>query len=325
MASPSSSLSTLRPDLAASMEEFNLMADRQGFIAQQVAPIVNVAKPSGTFGKIPIEQLLQQRDTLRAPGGGYSRGKFTFTPSSFVCVEHGAEEVNDDREAAMYAEFLAAEMYCTQRALDAVLRNAEMRMAALIFNATTWTGASLTTGITHEWDDAANAVPVTDVEAACQKVYDNSGLWPNALIVNRKVFRNLRLCSQIQNLVKYQGFQDARAGAITAAAMAQAFDLDRIIIAGSPKNTAKEGQSASLSPIWSDEYAMVCRVAETADAKEPCIARTFHWSEDGSDVGGTIEQYRDEAVRGDVIRARHDVDEVVMYVEAGYLLSNVTT
>jgi len=322
MPSPTTALSTQRPDLAASLEEFDLVMDRQGFIAQQVMPVVEVAKQSGNFGKIPIEQLLQTRTTNRAPGSGYNRGSFTFTPTTYACEEHGMEEPIDDRESQMYREYFDAEMIATQRAFDAVLRNAEVRAATAIFNATTWT--DYTTGIIEEWDTADAAVPLTDVETAVQAVWDQCGLWPNALIVNRKVFRNLRNCAQIIDRVKYQGFMDARAGNISVEAMSQAFDL-QLIVAGSPKNTAKEGQSVSISSIWSDEYAMVCRVATTRDFREPCIARTFHWSEDGSNVGGTIESYRDETVRSDIIRCRHDVDEVVLYVEAGHLLSNVTT
>jgi hypothetical protein len=98
-----------------------------------------------------------------------------------------------------------------------------------------------------------------------------------------------------------------------------------IIVNGGAKNTAKEGQSVTFDKLWSDEYAMVCRVATTSDPREPCIARTFHWDEDGSSIGGTVETYRDERIRGDVVRVRHETDEFVMYKELGHLLYNVTT
>ena len=322
MPSPTSALSSLRPDLAGSFEEFSTEADQMGYIAQKVLPVINVAKASGTFGKIPIEQLLQTRDTKRAPGSGYARGNFTCGTDTFACEEHGAEEPVDDREAAMYSEFFDAELVSARRAYNAVLANAEIRAAAAIFNATTWT--SYTTGITNEWDDATNAIPLTDVEGAVQAVYSQSGLWPNALVINRKVFRNLRNCDQVISRVKYQGFMDARAGNISVAALSQAFDLE-IIVGGGTKNTSIEGAAASLSPVWSDEYAMVARIPTSNDIREPGIARTFHWAEDGSQIDGTIESYRDEGVRSDIIRVRHDVDEKVLYVEAGHLLSNVTT
>ena len=332
MASPDTTLAVRRNDLAASMEEFDLEMDRRGFIAHRVCPTLQVAVQAGRFGKIPIEQLLQNRDTERAPGSGYARGSFTFTHTTFATVEHGAEEPVDDREAEMYADYLDAELLATQRAIDVVLRNAEKRVEAMIYNATTWTGASLTTAITHEWDDATNAVPITDVEAAARKVWGNSGLWPNALIINRKVFRNLRLSDQIRDRITSDGAGSSElAGDITVAQIARAFDLDYILVGGSPENTAKEGQSVSISPIWSDEYAMVCKIATTNDVREPCIGRAFHWgvdgsmSPDGNPYDAIIESYRDEGVRSDIIRARRDSTEIVMYTEAGHMLSNVTT
>jgi hypothetical protein len=324
MPSPSSSLSTQRPDLAESFMEFDLAMDARGFVANRVFPVIEVAKQSGNFGKIPIEQLLQARVTKRAPGGGYARGNWTFEPATYACEEHGAEEPVDDREATMYSDYFDAEVIAAQRAYSAVLRNAEQRVADAVFNATTF--ASYTTALTNEWDDATNAVPLTDVEAAVQSVYDQSGLWANALIVNRKVFRNLRNCDQIKDRIASSGAGSSNAaGNVGVQQLAELFDLDYIIVAGSSKNSANEGQAASPAQIWSGEYAMVCRVATGQDFREPCIGRTFHWSEDGSSIGGTVETYREESVRSDVVRVRHDVDEVMLYAAAGHLLSNVTT
>ena len=70
---------------------------------------------------------------------------------------------------------------------------------------------------------------------------------------------------------------------------------------------------------------MVCRIATDSDIKSPCIGRTLHWAEDGSEIGGTVETYRDESVRGDVVRVRHQTDEKMLYTQAGHLLSNITT
>ena len=323
MASPTSSLATLRPDLAT-FEEFDLAMDRRGFIAQRVAPVIDVASQAGSFGKIPVEQLLQTRTTNRAPGGGYARGNWQFTTATYACEEHGAEEPIDDRETKMYANYFSAEQIATARAYDAVLRNAEIRMAAAIFNATTWT--SFTSAVTDEWDDIAAAVPITDVDTAVKAVWTQSGMWPNALIITNHVFKNLRRCAQIIDALESGGAGRASwQGAINEAQLASVFDLDYVIVAGSTKNTAKEGQSVTFDKVWDDEYAMVCRVATTSDPKEPCIARTFHWADDGSQIGGTVESYREESKRSDIVRVRHDVDEIVMYTEMGYLLSNITS
>jgi hypothetical protein len=328
MPSPSTSLATQRPDIAESFMEFDVLADMAGYVSTKVFPVIEVAKQAGNYGKIPLEQLLKKRDTKRAPGSGYSRSQFTFDDAAYSCQEHGAEEVVDDREAEMYADYFDAEVVSGQRALGDVMRNAEDRVAAAVFNPTVWTGSALTTAITNEWDSnhTANATPIADVEAAVQAVYDGSGLWPNALIINQKVFRNLRNLDDIIERINSSGAgSPSKASDITTQMLAQVFALKHVIVAGGSENTANEGQAASIGQIWSDEYAMVCKVADTGDFREPCIGRTFHWGADGSTIGGTVESYREESLRGEVVRVRHDVDEIVLYPEAGHLLSNVTT
>ncbi len=319
MPSPSTSQSTLRPDLGGSLMEFDLAADQAGYIGTRVLPVIESMKASGPFGKIPIEQLLQSPDTKRAPGAGYASGDFTFTSDTFTCEEHGFTSPVDDRQAQMYADFFDAELVAAARARNAVMKAYEIRVANLLFNTSTWTPTSVTT----EWSTAASATPIDDVETEVQTVYANSGLWPNTLIITKKVFRNLRNVAQIVDRVKYQGFMDARAGNISVNALSAVFDLN-VVVAGGTNNTANEGATASLTPIWDDEYAMICRVATTNDISEPCVGRTIHWGEDGSTIGATMESYRDEARRSDIIRARMDTDEKVLYTEAASLLDNIT-
>ena len=322
MPSPSTSLATHRPDLEASLMEFDLQANYGGFIANDVFPVLEVQNKAGIFGKVPLEQLLQSTETRRAPGSGYSRSGWTFTTDSFSCEEHGHEEPVDDAEAEMYADFFDAELIATQRAMSSILVNHEKRLAAALFNETTFSP----TTITHEWDDATNAVPVDDVEARVQAIYDASGLWSNALIINKKVFRNLRECDQVRDRIASSGAGDpTKAQDVTVNMLKAVFDLDYIFVGGGTKNSATEGQTATPAQIWSGEYAMVCKVATGEDVREPCLGRTFHWSADGSTAGGMIESYRDENVRSDVIRVRHDVHQKVLVTEAAALLKNVTT
>jgi len=324
MPSPSAALTSLRPELGT-FAEFDLAMDRQGFIGTRVLPILNVGTPSGTFGKIPIEQLIKARDTARASGAGYSRGNWTFTKDSYLTEEQGAEEVVDDRESTIYSNYFQAEQISTQRAVDAILRNQELRFAALIGNTSTWTGTPLTTSIGTPWATVATATPIEDVEAAVRKVRENSGMLPNAMIISWVTYRNLRMSDQILDRIQTQNFQDVRAGMIGASHLSAVFDIPQIIVAGGIKDSEPEGDAFTQASIWNDDYCMICRIAETDDIREPCIGRTFHYAEDGSTPLGTIESYREEARRGDVIRVRHEVGEKVMYAEMGHLLTGCIT
>ena len=321
--SPSSALQ--RPDLGQTFEEFDLLASRSGFVGSQVLPIFNVALQTANFSKIPIETLLEDSETGRASRSGYARSDGKFEQDNFATKEHGAEELVDDRERAIYAYTIDVERLSAARALMKVARNLERRIADAVFNATTWAGASLTTAVTNEWDDKTNATPIDDVHAAIQKVRDGSGLIPNALILDYQVYRNLRLCNQIVDRLKYWGGDDPNVSGITEQAIARALGIERLIVAGAQRNSADKGQTASLTAIWSGEYAMICRVASSPDLMEPCIGRTFHYTGDGSSEAGTVEMYREESKRSDVIRVRQETHEKVIYASAGHLLSNITT
>jgi len=319
-----------RTDLASTFSEFDLRMSRQGFIGPRVLRPRLVGVQASDVGKVPLEQLLITKPDDRAPGAGYRRGDFEFSKFSYATDEHGWEEPMDDRQIAIFRDQLDAEDIHAQRAEDIVCRNYEIAVAAAVYDTTTWTGAALTTGITHEWDDATNAKPINDVEAAKRKVRDGSGLEANALICNRNQFWNLANTNQVVDRIKYWGGDDPKR--INEAMIAALLDLDYILVAGGIKNTGKEGQSATIAQVWSDEYAVVARVATTDDPQEPCLGRTFMWSGDGPGVPGTdeelaviVEEYREEQVRGSVIRARNDRDIVIMYAEAAHLLSNVTT
>lgn len=331
MPTPNEALSTLRPDLGGSFEDFDLEMDRLGFIGYRVLPVMEVQRSAGTFGRIPLAQLLKNADVARHSRSGYPRGDWEFEQESFATKEYGFEEAVDNRDDALYADFFDAELVSAQIARDQVLRAAEQRIAALIFNTTTWTGAPLTTAVAagKEWGTtsttAANATPIDDVEAAVVKVYDGTGLWPNSLIINRKVFRRLRNCDQVVDRIASQGAgSPTKPSDITADMLARVFDLDQVLVAGSSKNSANEGQAATPAQIWDSEYAMVARLAQTNNIKEPCLGRSFHWGQDGSSIGGTMETYDDAKLRGEVVRCRHDVNEKVIVAAFAHLISNVS-
>jgi hypothetical protein len=318
MPSPSSSLATLRPDISESFTEFDLEQNINGFVWDQLMPTFDVGRASGNFGRIPVEQLLQNRDTARAPGSGYARGKWKFAPDSYATQEHGAEEPVDDNEAAMYADYFDAEVISALRARSVVLMNAERRVITKILsNSNTDTAAV-------KWDVPATAKPIDDVEKAVLAIYDASGLWPDTICMSRKTFRLLRNVDQIIDRIASSGAgSPTKATDITAAMLSAVFDLPKIVVAGATENTAKMGQPGAFAQIWDEEKVWVGRTASGNDFREPCIGRVFHWSADGSQVAGTVESYRDETVRADIIRVRHQVAEKELYPEAGYVISDI--
>jgi len=320
MPSPSTSLATLRPDIAGSFTEFDLQQNINGFVWDQLMPVFDVASASGQFGRIPIEQLLQNRDTARAPGSGYARGKWTFEEDSYATKEHGAEEPIDDNEAKMFAEYFDAEVVSALRARSAVLMNAEKRVINKLLDTSTFTNANATV----KWNLPATAVPITNVEAAVQAVYSASGIWPDTIAMSYKTFRLLRDVEQIIDRIASVGAgSPTKATDITASMLAAVFDIPKVVVAGATQNTANKAKAGVFSQIWDETKVWIGKTASGNDFREPCVGRTFHWSADGSQIAGTVETYRDETVRADIVRVRHQTAEKILYPEAGRLITEV--
>lgn len=325
MISTASALTTLRPDLGGALEEWR--ADpRHNYIALRVLPMVAVAHAIGTYPSIPREQLLNMPDVKRH-GSRYNRAEWEFEMLAYACKEYGIEYPVDARQASVYRDLFDLELVSARMGQNDVKRAAEYRVSQMVFNATTWNGASLTTGITNEWDDLTNATPIVDINAARNIVFDATGLWVNKLAINRKVFHNLRNCDEIIERINSTGAGDRTLPTdITPQKLAEVFDLDEVIVGGGAYNSAKEGQAADLGSIWSDEYAMLFVGANEGDPIDvPCLGRTFHYAEDGSVIGGMMESYDEPQARGRVVRCRHDAVEKIIMPECGHLLSNITT
>ena len=322
MPSPSSSLATQRPDLQTFFQ-YDFMESSQYFISQRVFPVLPVPQQAGNFGVIPVEQLLQAAETRRAPGAGYSRRQFDFSPASYATAEHGTEEPVDDREARMYANYFDAEVLAASRARYTIQVEAEQRVADKLNDTTVYTGALAQAVQNGAWS-VVTSTPITDVELAVQKMWTNCGLWANCLIMNRHTFRNLRNVTQIIDRIAASGAGDrVRAEDITVSMLSAVFDLPFVLVAGGTKNTATPNASAVFAEVWPNN-ATVCRIATTQDIREPCVGRSFHWSADGSQIDGTTETYREEGIRSNVVRVRHETDEKRLYNEAAILIPSVT-
>jgi len=329
---PKSNTSIARPDLGFAVQEYIEAAPGMGFIGLEVLPIFETPYQATTFPVIPKEALLSIGDTKRAMRGYYNRGDWEFEQGKYATSEHGWEEPVDDRERNLYKASIDADVIAVKRATNMVLRAQEQRVANKIFNATNFTAH----GITHEWDDATNAVPLDDLETAKLAVRAACGMMPNTLIITWSTFLNLRRNAQLK--AQFGGnFAGQDANNMTVEQLAHLLDIQKLLVGGAVYNSAKKGQDASIASLWNNEYAMLTITSAAADISEPCLGRTFLWTEESAD-NTVVEQYRAESNRSDIFRVRHDTDERLLKsvddddatvsdiaAACSYLFSNITT
>ena len=334
MASPSVAIQ--RMDLSITYNEFSLAANRRGFVGMSVYPMLGVAEEAASFSRVNVESLLKKtEDTTRRPKGTYARDSFDWLTDTYDVQEHGVEEVVDDATIERYGDLIRAEAIHTDRAINRVLQKLESDIATAAFNTATYANTAVAAGA---WTTHATSTPRADILAAVQAVEEQCGQSPNTVVLTKKALRNLKQCAEIVDLIKYWGGDDPKMGGGGLAILAELFEVDRVIVANAYGNTADSGQSAAFSHIWDNTKCLVCRVMDDGmqgdlEAPEAHVGRTIFSTKNSEPLPGAegdgsesliVEEYREEARRGGVVRARNKRQVKDLHAEAGHIITGVT-
>jgi hypothetical protein len=106
--------------------------------------------------------------------------------------------------------------------------------------------------------------------------------------------------------------------------VASLLELDKIIICGGLKDTAKQGQAYVGGDIWDATKAQVCYINPAANLFDLNLLNAYNWQGDGGSFDFTVESFWDEKLRRNCIRARRQIGTKVEYPECGHLLTAVT-
>lgn len=329
MATPSSAIN--RFDLGMSYGEFNLAAQRAGFVGLNLFPPIGVAQENASFAKIVTEQLAKKvEDTERAPKSTYSRDDFEWTTDSYDCKEHGVEEVTDDAQIERYGDIIRVERINRNRAIWRLLAALEDAILTELL------GNSNTTAAATVWTTTATADPIADVRGAIESVITQCGTRPNTIAMSDLALRYMTETDRIESLLKYSGRDDPKMLG-TKAALQDLFEIENVVIAKSIKNTADLGQSASFSRFFDTTKVWVGNVTDDGmdgDLEDPvpCIGRTIFATTDGNNVPGgdgdgsdavIVDEYREENRRGGVIRARNKRHVKELHEAAGHIITAI--
>lgn len=336
MAQPTTAIN--RFDLSMTFSEFSNAMNRRRFVGHRIMVPTFVGMQNSDFAKIPIEAVLGKiEETKRGPKGTYARDDFEWDTDSYLTEDHGAEEILDDREVKRYGDILRLERIKRDRAVNRVA----IRYEDLAVSAITDTSTLTTTDVVNgsgvggaKWSNKSSADPLKDLDTAIETVEDNSGMRPNVVGMEKKTFRACMRTDRVENLIKHNGDTSPEGLVAARMALAELLQVDEVVVADAAmKNTADEGQDASLSRIFPTDKVFVGRRAEDDDLEspDPAIGRTLMWREEAGEIPGgedehigiLVEDYREDNRRGGVIRARTDYQVKTLHTAAGHLLTNV--
>jgi hypothetical protein len=316
--SPTSGTTLQRPDLGELAFEYMESPSNMGMMGMDILPVHEVPEKSADYPVIPTEAVLKVQDVARGARGNYNRSDWQFETKTYACQERGWEEPVERSEANNYSRFFNLEELATFRALSVISLAHEVAYATLLFNATTFSGA--TSNVTTEWSTAATATPRANINTAIQAMLIN----PDSIAMSYKVFLNLVNTAELKDALKYTNPVEMGGLEAQRAQVAKYFGLTNVFVSNSKKDTAKKGVTSVITDVWDDEYVLVFKRAATMDMKEPALGRTFLWTKDSPSIL-TVEQYEEPQTDSNIYRVRHNADEVVQFpTGAGYLLGNIT-
>jgi hypothetical protein len=308
--------STPRLDLGIAFHEFT--TEGMTFAAELALPTLDVAKEAGTLGVITRENA-RTVDNKHANGAAFGRVHLGSEDKSYATYDYGLEGQLTDVDRERFMTDYDAEVEITQVVKINMLMAKEIRAAAALFNTATWTGASLYTDVSAApWDAAASDV-IDHVQSAIEQVRRNTGIRPDTMLIGPVTYKSLKKNTGI--LAKF-----VNPGVLTPSLwrqfLAELLDLREVIVADGVYNGAQEGQTASMTDIWSDDYALVFK-KHSGSLALPGLGRTLRWTgASGSLVNGleTVVEYREEQTESYIFRVREYVNEFITDAYFGHLL-----
>jgi hypothetical protein len=199
----------------------------------------------------------------------------------------------------------------------------EKRVADLVFGLNTYPAANrVTLSGTSQWSDYTNSDPYTAIQTAL----DGMLMRPNIAVIGRLAFSKLRVHPKITaalapSTTGNTATVNALGAPATAQAIADLLELDQIIIGEAFINTAKPGQTATLSRCWGKHMAFL---HQNPVATIRGNAVTFGFTaEYGNRVAGSIAEPKVGLRGAQRVRVGESVNELVVASDVGYFFQNV--
>jgi hypothetical protein len=288
-------------------------------ISDMLFPRVRVELPNGTYFTWSKASRWRSQTFKHAPGDVYKRGVLENSTDTYLTEEYAMEyKLPDQIRTAGARNGIGWDMIITSTLQEQLALQKDLSFATDFVKSGVWGSGSVSAG---KWSVAATSKPVADVVGAARTIRRGLGSSRNyklvglgGTIVESALLGNADIASRIQ-YVRESSVSNLRE------ALARSLGIDELIIADREYNTAKEGQTASYSPVIDDDFLLLA-VPLSPGMETPAAGYTFEW-DDGNGVS-YVEEYRDDTVKSDIYRAIEYYDQKVVDGALGVLFLDVT-
>lgn len=303
----------------ASLSQMALGYRPEGFIADMVFPVVNVAKQSDQYVEWSRADRLRIHDTKRAPSTEAKRIYESVSSGTYYAKNYALKApvpMEDFKNAdPIYLNNLNTGK--TQLVLDGLLLDWEVRQANQV---TSGSNVGSYTAVASAWT-GSGADPLNDMNTMIDNVHYATGIKPNRIIFGLQAWKPFRRHSTVRDLIF--GVNNG-GGYATLQSVADLLEVDKILVGGAFQNTVAEGLGESLSTIW-DDHVLIYYAPMNPSKERPSFGYSFRWNQPGLPNMQVERHPYDTKIKAQEIEVGYYQDEVITGDSYAGLLLNVTS
>jgi len=243
-----------------------------GMIADQIAPIVTVAKETDLYPVFSRSEAFALELTRRSRGAEARRvtrsvSSAGYTAKNYALAYDTPIEDRANIDAAIAFELEAGAGRYLQ---DKLMLDYDNRVLSQVASA-----SNVSTGFLPASSWATGGDPVSQLWTMKEQMRNVTGQDPNSILIGWKAWNMLRRNTNMRNFIN--GTNNG-GGAVTRQQVAEAFEVERLLVAGAMYSAANEAQSTALtSNPLADSVLMY--FAPTAPSREtPSFMYSFRWT-----------------------------------------------
>jgi hypothetical protein len=299
--------------IQSELTAITLAYQNRRLIADEVLPRTPVPSREFKWLQMGRDQMFTVPETLVGRKGQPNEVEFGGTETAGFVRDYGLDDVvpNEDLESAP-AGFDPLGM-AVGGSTELLALDREKRVADLVFNPLSGTS---------QWSDYSNSDPYTAIMTAL----DGMLLRPNRGYIGRLAWSRLRVHPKITaalapsatgNTLTVNG----QGQPATLQAVADLLELDQIIVGEAFINTAKPGQTASLSRCWGKHMAFLHQnPVATIRGNAVTFGFTAEW---GNRVAGSMPEPKVGLRGAQRVRVGESVNELIVASDVGYYFQNI--
>lgn len=287
------------------------------YVARKVFPVVPVEHQSDKYWVYTKadwfrDEVQRRPDATESAGSGYNMSTSSYYADVWALHKDIGDQTRANADPAINLDRDATQ-FLTQR----MLLRQEVQWAADAFATSVWATDLTPSSL---WSDYTASDPIGDIETAKQTIMASTGLMPNTLVLDYRVYAKLKNHPDVVDRVKYTGGINEQLA--TRRILAELFELDNVYVLQAIKNSANEGETASYD-FLAGKHALLLYVPPNPGVLTPAAGYTFVWRGasygTGLDVG--LRRFRMDLLAAERVEAQSAWDNVITGTDLGYFFN----